>query len=221
MAKSEYDTADVDPDIAARLIQLVSPRRFLHCKRVADFAVSLAERWGLNEDHARRAGLLHDVCRENRDDWQHLAAQDSIPLPDWAMGDWSLLHGPLGAKLAEREFPLPRPWLDGIANHSWCRAGATPEELVVYIADHACEGRRYPNVGKYRDLAFTSLEQAAQLILADLLQHLLNDNIPLWLPAVEARNALVLKLRGDAETERSALATGAWGPSERGPRNLG
>ena len=192
---TEYDVTGVDPDIAARLKQLVSPRRFLHCKRVADMAVSLARRWELDEDHARRAGLLHDVRREQAEPWPALAAREGIPLPSWAMGDWTLLHGPLGARLAEREFPLPRPWLDGIANHSWCRAGATPEELVVYIADHACEGRRYPNVEKYRDLAYTSLEQAAQLILTDLLQHLLNDNAPLWPPAVEARNALVLTLK--------------------------
>jgi predicted HD superfamily hydrolase involved in NAD metabolism len=189
----DYDTAGVDPDIAPRLMQLVSAKRFLHCKRVADMAVSLAKRWELNEDNARRAGLLHDVCRENRDVWQTLAAQDDISLPDWAMGDWSLLHGPLGAKLAEREFPLPQPWIDAIANHSWCRAGATPEELVIYVADHACEGRKYPNVEKYRDLAYKSLPRAAHLILTDLLQHLLNDNHPLWLPAVEARNDLVLR----------------------------
>ena len=185
----------VDQDIAERLNQLVSPKRFLHCTRVAEFAVKLARKWGLNEDYARRAGLLHDVRREETEPWPQLAAREGISLPDWAMGDWTLLHGPLGARLAEREFPMPRPWLDGIANHSWCRAGATPEELVVYIADHACEGRRYPNVDEYRDLAFKSMERAAHLILTDLLQHLLNDNAPLWPPAVEARNDLVLKTR--------------------------
>ncbi|HET7771147.1 MAG TPA: bis(5'-nucleosyl)-tetraphosphatase (symmetrical) YqeK, partial [Chloroflexota bacterium] len=186
----------VDPDIAARLNQLVSPKRYLHCTRVAEFAVKLARKWGLDEDCARRAGLLHDVRREETEPWPDLAAREGIALPDWARGDWTLLHGPLGAKLAGREFPLPRPWLDGIANHSWCRAGATPEELTIYIADHACEGRRYPNVERYRDLAFKSLEQSAQLILTDLLRHLLEDNAPLWPPAVEARNSLVLRWRG-------------------------
>ena len=189
----EYDTTGVDADIAPRLMQLVSAKRFLHCKRVADMAVSLARRWDLHQDHARRAGLLHDVCRENRDDWRALAAQDGMELPDWAMGDWSLLHGPLGAKLAEREFPLPKPWLDAIANHSWSRANATPEEHVIYVADHACEGRKYPNVDKYRALAYKDLSAATHLILTDLLTHLLNDNHPFWLPAVEARNALVLR----------------------------
>ena len=191
----DYDTTGVDADIAPRLMQLVSPKRFLHCRRVADMAVSLARRWDLDEDHARRAGLLHDVCRENRDDWPSLAAQDDIPLPDWAMGDWSLLHGPLGARLAEREFPLPKPWLDAIANHSWSRAGATSEEHAIYVADHACEGRKYPNVEKYRDLAYEDLPAAAHLILTDLLQHLLDDNHPLWLPAVQARNALILSTK--------------------------
>src|SRR5688572_50831 len=75
---TEYDTSGVDPDIAPRLKELVSPRRFLHCKRVADMAVSLARRWELNEDHARRAGLLHDVRREQAVPWPALAAQEGI-----------------------------------------------------------------------------------------------------------------------------------------------
>lgn len=195
---TEYDTSDVDPDIARRLMELVSPRRFAHCKAVAEMAVSLAERWDLNPDHARRAGLLHDVRREAKHEFPVLAAREGIALPDWAAGDWSLLHGPLGAKLAEREFPLPRPWLDGIANHSWLRAGATREEQGIYIADHACAGRKYPNVETYRKLAYKDLDTCVLTMLNDLLEHLLKEGQTLWLPSVEARNELVLR-RGTGE----------------------
>lgn len=195
----EYDIAGVDEDIAPRLMELVSPRRFLHCKRVAEMAVSLARRWELNEDHARRAGLLHDIWRDRRDQWLDDARRDGITLPAWAKDDTGHLHGPLGARVAAREFALPPQWIQAIASHTTCRwdvsngALPTPEEMLLYIADHACDGRRDPNVPHWRALAHESLPAAALEMLSDLLTSLLAQGKPLWEPSVVARNALLLQ----------------------------
>src|SRR5205807_399803 len=83
----EYDVSGVDADIAPRLMAAVSPRRFWHCKQVADLAASLAERWGLDADGARRAGLLHDYSRDQRKEWLAMAAAEGIALPAWAGND--------------------------------------------------------------------------------------------------------------------------------------
>jgi predicted HD superfamily hydrolase involved in NAD metabolism len=194
-APEDYDPAGVDPDIAPRLMELVSPRRFLHCKHVANLAASLARRWGLDENDARRAGLLHDIWRDRRDEWRAAAEREGIPLPDWTGGDAGHLHGPLGALQARREFGLPEAWCRGIASHTTGGPGTSREELILFIADHAAEGRRKPQIPHWRDLAHQDLEAAAIEMYDELLGSLLQQGAPLWPPTVKARNTLVLARR--------------------------
>ena len=193
MPKEEYDLTGVDADLAPRLLEMISPRRLWHSRQVADLAVSQARRRGLDERQARRAGLLHDVWRERRDNWLPAAAAEGIKLEDWANGDAGHLHGPLGAILARREFGLPEPWCRAIAGHTTGSPNMSPEEMVLYVADHACEGRRNLEVPRWRDLAHQDLEAATLEMLTHLLQSLLHQGNPLWLPSVLARNNLLAR----------------------------
>jgi predicted HD superfamily hydrolase involved in NAD metabolism len=189
----DYDLAGVDADIAPRLMAMVSPHRFWHCKQVANLAVSLASRWGLDVDGARRAGLLHDIYRENREEWGRMAAAEGIRLPAWAGDDRTHLHGPLGALVARRDFGLPEHWCRGIAGHTTGMPGMTREEMVLHVADHACEGRRGPEVPHWRVLAHQDLEAATLEMLTHLLQSLLKQGALLWTPTVLARNELLAR----------------------------
>ena len=192
-APDEYDLTGVDADIAPRLMAMVSPRRFWHCKQVATMAVSLARRWNLDVDCARRAGLLHDLWREQRDAWLPTAAAEGITLPDWAGSDVTHLHGPLGAIAAQREFGLPDVWCRAIAGHTTGLPGMGREEMVLYVADHVAEGRRQPEVPYWRELAHRDLEAATLEMLTHLLHSLLRQGHLLWLPTVLARNELVAR----------------------------
>jgi putative nucleotidyltransferase with HDIG domain len=191
----EYDLGGVDADIAPRLMAMVSARRFWHSKQVAALAESLARRWGLDADAARRAGLLHDLYRGSRDRWPELAAQEGIALPEWAGDDLGHLHGPLAAIAARREFGLPEPWCRAIAGHTTALPGLTREVMVLYVADHAAEGRPQPEVPHWRDLAHRDLAAATEDMLAHLLQSLLREGHALWLPTVLAHNELVARRR--------------------------
>ena len=194
-----YDFTGVDADVAPRLAAMVSPRRCWHCRQVADLAVSLARRWGLDADAARRAGLLHDLYRVPADQRDHLvmlAAAEGIELPEWAGDDTGHLHGPLAAVAARREFGLPEVWCRAIAGHTTGAPGMSREEMVLYVADHACEGRRDPKVPHWRALAHQDLEAATEEMFTDLLQSLLSQGKLLWLPSVQARNELVLRRKG-------------------------
>lgn len=179
-----------DADILSRLQAKVSPRRLWHCQKVAELAESLARRWALDPHLARRAGLVHDICRENRDP-QRDAAQEGLALPDWAGEDFGALHGPLAAVLARREFGLPEAWCRAIAGHTTGRPGMGPEEMVLYVADHAAEGRRHPHVPHWRELAQRDLGAATLEMLTQHLADLLSKGAPLWPPTVLARNQLL------------------------------
>lgn len=200
----QYDLRGVDGDIAPRLMQMVSPRRFWHCRQVADLAGSLARRWDLDVDCARRAGLLHDICRENRHQWPDMAAAEGIVLPDWAGTEAVYLHGPLAAALARREFGLPAAWCHAIAGHTTGHPGMAHEEMLLYVADHACVGRRGPEVARWRELAHEDLELACSEMLGHLLGSLLTQGRPLWPPTVLARNDLLARRGAPAGTAGTA-----------------
>jgi predicted HD superfamily hydrolase involved in NAD metabolism len=174
---------------------MVAPRRFWHSKQVAALAESLARRWGMNADDARRAGLLHDLWRERRDEWLSEAAAEGIALPEWAGDNAGYLHGPLAAITARREFDLPEAWCRAIAGHTTALPNLSHEVMVLFVADHACEGRRQPEVPHWRELAHRDLEGAAEEMLTSLLQSLLRQGNVLWPPAVLARNELVTRRR--------------------------
>jgi predicted HD superfamily hydrolase involved in NAD metabolism len=179
--------------IIRRLEELVSPKRLLHCQRVADLAQSLALRWGLDPRLARRAGLLHDACRRPRPEWDALAEREGLTLPDWAVGEKGFLHGPLAAILAREEFGLPEDWCRAIAGHTTGGPGMTLEEMVLFVADHAAVGREEPQAGGWRELAHRDLRQAALEQLSARLGDLLVTGSALWVPTVLARNDLLLR----------------------------
>jgi predicted HD superfamily hydrolase involved in NAD metabolism len=179
--------------IFRRLEELVSPKRLLHCQRVADLAESLALRWGLDHRLARRAGLLHDACRRPHPEWDALAAREGLTLPEWTAGERGFLHGPLAAILAREEFGLPAAWCRAIAGHTTGGPGMTAEEMVLFVADHAAVGREEPQAGEWRELAQRDLRQAILEQLSARLSDLLASGSALWLPTVLARNDLLLR----------------------------
>ena len=187
------DADAADADILRRLEALVSRKRLWHCRRVSELAESLAARWGLDGTLARRAGLLHDVCRANRPEWAALAARAGLSLPEWAAGERGLLHGPLGAIVAREEFGLPEVWCRAIAGHTTGGPEMTTEEMVLFVADHAAVGREEPQAQTWRELAHRDLLESTVEQLDQRLSELLAGGAPLWLPTVQARNDLLAR----------------------------
>jgi predicted HD superfamily hydrolase involved in NAD metabolism len=204
---------DEDGDVIRRLEGAVSRKRLWHCRRVAELAESLATRWELDARLARRAGLLHDVCRANRPEWDALAARAGLTLPAWAGGERGLLHGPLGAIVAREEFDLPEAWCQAIAGHTTGGPEMTPEEMVLFVADRAAVGREEPRARARRDLAHEDLTAATLATLADRLGDLLASGAMLWPPTVRARNDLLARR---AAIEASAALTAGRRPGPAG-----
>jgi predicted HD superfamily hydrolase involved in NAD metabolism len=189
------DLVDIDEDIEPLLRDRISSKRLKHSVAVASLAEALAIRHGLDADGARRAGLLHDLWREDGYGCTAEATRRGIALPAWADGNPVMLHGPLAAAEAAERFGLHPVWCDAIAFHTTGRHGMTPEDLVIYLADHACAGRKGPNVAPLRELAFKDLELAACQMIDDLVMSLVEAGALLWMPSAEARNDLLVRTR--------------------------
>ncbi len=199
------EPVEIDRDIEPILRARISVKRVVHSTHVASLAQALARCHGVDADGARRAGLLHDLWREagagsiieaRRLGFKRANATEedgSDVLEDWMDGNPVLLHGALAAVEARERFALPQVWCDAIAFHTTGRRGMTAEDMVIHVADHACEGRRGAHVHEWRRMAFEDLGSATLALLENLVSNLVEARAMLWVPTVEARNDLLAR----------------------------
>ena len=147
--------------------------RYQHSLGVAQVAVELAERFGLDASQARIAGLLHDCARQY--DNGELMAQAhkrnlAIGVVETEMP--LLLHAPLGAWVAKEEYGVENEAiLQAIDRHTVGADHMSPLDKIVYFADMIEPNRDYPGVEKLRELARTATLD--QMVLAGLNQSIL------------------------------------------------
>ncbi|MEY8562165.1 bis(5'-nucleosyl)-tetraphosphatase (symmetrical) YqeK [Eggerthellaceae bacterium 3-80] len=138
-------------DLKARL----KPKRYEHSVRVAQTAGKLAKLYGVDEDTARLAGLLHDWDKDFNDaDAQKRARVLGVDLHPAVIETMPrLLHGPTAAAALGRIYPqLPPEVLQAIARHTTGAVGMSDLDMIVYIADALEPGRDFAGLDQLRDV---------------------------------------------------------------------
>jgi len=186
------DLVRVQREVERRL----STERFRHTLAVAETAASLAKRHGADEKKAVVAALLHDIAKEYpRNRLLKESLDFGIVLSDIELREEALIHGPLGAAIAEHEFGISDPdILAAIHFHTTGREGMSLLERIVFLADYIEPGRAFPGVDAVRDLAWTSLDKAIVLTLDQGLVYLIKRGKLIHPDAIAARNGLLLGL---------------------------
>lgn len=152
-----------------RLKDGMSERRYLHSLGVADEAKRLALLYGADEGKAYLAGLLHDCAKEIKNQAEK-CDELGIRIDDMMRQNTGLIHGPLGAAVAKRDFGVSdEEILSAIRWHTLGRAGMTLLEKIVYIADYTEKNRVYEGVEELRKAVDADLEDA---ILLSIERHL-------------------------------------------------
>ncbi|MBP7401759.1 MAG: nicotinate (nicotinamide) nucleotide adenylyltransferase [Clostridia bacterium] len=140
------------------LLEIHDGPRLEHSLLTMTTAARLAARFGLDIYSAALAGLVHD-CAKGLPRQQALSFVD--PADHATAAEPKLHHGPAGAVLAKDLFGIgDRTVLDAIRYHITGRAGMTPVEMAVYIADKTEPSRRYPGVDAVRTRMLDNLEDA-------------------------------------------------------------
>lgn len=143
--------------IKRRLQRELSPRTYAHSLRTAETALELQKRFGGDAGIVETAALLHDCGKT--------AAKNPAPELQKRFAAFlaypAVLHAPLGAYLAEKEYGIADPKvLSAIACHTTGKPGMTIEEKIVFLADGIEPGREYPGVAQLRELARKDLDGA-------------------------------------------------------------
>lgn len=171
-------------------------KRYIHSLGVCEEAVRLAKIYGADEDKAYTAGLLHD-CAKGMSTEEQLKMCDAlgVELDPVSKLCPPIIHGPLGAALAEREYGIcDGEILDAIRWHTIGKAGMTTLEKVIYVADITEKNRDFDGVEAVRAAAKISLDEAVLVSiegqLSDMRRRIMHPNI------LEMWNDILLNYKG-------------------------
>jgi len=167
----EMDIGMMEEDLRKRQ----NPRRFRHTTGVMYTSICLAMRYEEDLDKASLAGLLHDCAKQIKPD-KLLAKclEEDLPVTDSERRNPFLLHGRVGAFLAEHRYGVSdKDILNAITWHTTGRPHMSLLEKIVFTADYIEPGRdQVPDLIVLRKAAFVDLDQAMLMILEHTLDYL-------------------------------------------------
>ena len=159
----------------------LSDKRYEHTINVKKMAVKLAKRYGVDEEKAALAAILHDSAKEiSKDEMraimraypEYAEGGEERPTPVW--------HGICAAILARTEWGVTdEAVLSAIACHTAGKAGMTQLDKILYLADMTSAERDWPGVEKLRKLEMKDLDAAMLAALKQTNGFVLSEGKPL------------------------------------------
>ena len=182
-------------EMKAELQKRLKPGRFRHSLGVADTAVFLARRFGVDEEKARVAGLLHDCAREFPNDALiEEAARRGIAVEPLERSMPLLLHAYIGAERVKEIYGVEDAEIcQAIYRHTVGGGNMTPLDKIIWYADLIEPNRDYPEVEHLRRLAReASLDEMVLVGLSESIVFVVRKGHLVHPATVQARNEILL-----------------------------
>lgn len=183
-------------EIIEKLKATQKERRFNHTLGVMGEAVRLAPIFGVDEEKARLAALLHD-CAKNLDeasgeDFYIICKRYGVTLDNCAKSEKALVHAYLGAAVAYKDFGIDdNEILEAIYYHTTGRANMTPLEKLIYIADMTEPGRTIEQAAEIRRLVEFNIDEALIYAIGCSIKHVIRKGTLIHPDSVHALNYLI------------------------------
>lgn len=188
----------LDPDrfeeMRLRLEQRVKPSRYRHSMGVSQAAEQLARIYGVDEDAAAVAGLLHDWDKaRSSKDLKRSAKKHGLAPKAVRKQMPGVLHALTAPYSLKKDFPeLSEDVLQAIARHTCGAPDMTDLDKVVFIADIIEPGRTFSDVAALRDaVGKVSLDELFFMTYGSTLVYLIDAGLPVHPDSLVVWNALV------------------------------
>ncbi len=153
-----------EKDILIWLKENLSDERYLHSLGTAICAKDLAKKYGLNEEKAYTAGLLHDCAKCFTNEKLKEIIDKNLDIEQCEMLNYKTLHAPVSAYIAEKDFGVTdSEILSSIRWHTLGKIDMSDFEKIIFLADKIEPNTRDE---KYRNEVLQILEQSNGLNLA-------------------------------------------------------
>ena len=181
--------------MAYRLKKELDAARYAHTLGVEKTAREMAEKFGVDEEKAALAGLLHD-CAKCMPLSQMTKAAKNEKLDPVMKESKALMHAVAGAHVAQDVYDVHDPEVLGaIRWHTTGHANMTKLEKIVYLADMISAERDYPDVDVMREKAAESLNAGMAYALKYSLIKLVRREALIPHHTVEAYNEVLTELQ--------------------------
>ncbi len=168
--------------------------RYIHTMGTVRCAIELADRYGENTKKARLAALLHDCAKLSEEEQCRKADEYGLKLDALKDVSMSIIHGPLGAAVAEREYGISDgELLSAIYWHTLCREDMTRLEKIIYLADKIEPGRNYEGVEEIRAAAESSLDEGVLACMERSIEYVRSSGKKLHPNVISARESILKK----------------------------
>ncbi|WP_250227481.1 nicotinate-nucleotide adenylyltransferase [Anaeropeptidivorans aminofermentans] len=169
----------------------LSKSRYNHTIGVSQMALILAKNYGVDEDKAYTAGLLHDIAKEiPLDEKIRLCKEFGIEIDKVMKNQPELLHSFISAALATSLFGIQdEDILNAIKYHTTGRARMSNLEKIIFLADVAEPNRKAENgLTEIRDASLKDLNYSLVLALRRKIKYTMKKNEELHPLSTEALN---------------------------------
>jgi predicted HD superfamily hydrolase involved in NAD metabolism len=175
------------------IVRHSSESRMGHIEGVVEVADELAERFGVDRHKTRTAALCHDLYRGIKDDALNVYV-NQLGLPKKYLNNANLAHSKIAAEMIKKDFGIEdEDILNAVRYHTTGRAGMSPLEKVIFLADSIEPGRNYPGVDDIRNVAKTDLNRACLMCLERTIEYINNKGFYLDPDTLEAREWFLKK----------------------------
>jgi len=187
----------MDINAIQEIIREKYPEKLLsHSLGVEYMARRLAAAYGVDEEKAAVAALLHDYGKiYSRQDQLQIAIDHQIA-EEILLQEPVLLHGPVGSWLLQHELGIDdQEILDAVRLHTTGSDCMALMSAIIYLADYIEPGRKTKGVPKLRELAFQDLQQTLLEAVDSTIRYTLEKQGILHPDSVLFRNKLLSLLK--------------------------
>ena len=183
----------LEDKIKELLLKDIGIKRFQHSLRVAEIAKELGEIYEGDLQKIHIAALLHDCGKiTSKNNLLKKAYDFDIILDDIMLENTELIHGPLGAKIAEKQYSIKdREILNAIYYHTTGRENMNLTEKIIFISDYIEPGRAFLGVEEVRKFAYIDINKSVLLAMNQTIKFLIDKNKLISDETIKARNSLI------------------------------
>ncbi|MEG1822781.1 MAG: bis(5'-nucleosyl)-tetraphosphatase (symmetrical) YqeK [Clostridiales bacterium] len=160
-------------------IEMLSEKRWNHCRSVASFSYELAKHWGVDPIKAYLAGLFHDIAREMPVEQQlKLAKNHGLSISEAEKKDPILLHGAISAIVAQENYGInDGEILSAMEKHTLGHESMCTLDKIIFLADKIEPLRDYKEAATLRKLAMENLDKALLGAVESSIKYLQNHGL--------------------------------------------
>ena len=172
----------------------LNEKRYIHTLGTANCAKELAKQFGLNQDKAYLAGLLHDCAKCFSNEKLLDIIHQHLDVEECEMLNYKTLHAPVSAYIAETEFNITdKEIISAIRWHTLGKLNMTDFEKIIFIADKIESNTRDKEYSdKIRELLFqdNGLNKALLKCYKETIKSLVKRDLKICLLTIEIYNKL-------------------------------